>query len=225
MAAETATLAAAESDTHDDHDDHDDHGAAVIPAAALPRGRNIQVGATFLTGATLMYFGGLFAIYLSERADHLRLQDALGDDQPWIPDSAQVELTAPTMMAWTLLISIVTMQWAVWSVKRNDRRHALLAIGFQAVFAAALINHHVFQWKQLGLVADESVAAVLIYAITGSFVVALIVALFAFAFAMFRALAGASTQAHTDGLASVAVYWYALVGIYFVIWILVFITK
>lgn len=201
---------------------------AAYPAAALPRRRNLQVGAAFFTGATLMYFGGLFAIYLSERLDHLAANRALATGgTPWIPSSVTVELTAPTMVAWTLLISIVPMQWAVYSFKRNDRRHGLLALLLMALFAGAVINQTIFQWNQLGLVADTATsnAPVLIYAITGSFVAAMVLALVALLLAAFRALSGVSTEPHTDGVAAVAVYWYALVAVYFVIWLMIFITK
>jgi len=220
---DVATVETAHDDqTHDDAS-HDDQ-MAQAPAAAMPRGRNLQVGAAFFTGATLMYFGGLFAIYLSERIDHLGRTD-----DPWIPDAARVELTAPTIMAWTLLISIPTMHWAVWSFKRDDRRHGLMALLLQCVYAGALINQSVFQWKQLGLISDVppggSNAPVLIYAITISFVVAMGIALVAMLLVGFRALSGASSRPHTDAAASVAVYWYALVAVYFVIWILIFITK
>jgi len=217
-------VATAEDAVHDDHghDNHDDHAKA--PAATLPRGRSLQVGAAFFTAATVMYFGGLFAIYLSERRDHL-----MNSGDAWIPDAVRVELTAPTIMAWTLLISIPTMHWAVYSFKRDDRRHGLLALLVQAVYAGAVINQHAFQWKQLGLVSDVpaggSNAPVLIYAITISFVVAMGIALVALLLVGFRALSGASSRPHTDAAASVAVYWYALVAVYFVIWILIFITK
>ena len=98
---------------HDADDHHDPHE---LPAARLPRRRNVQVGTAFGTGAMLMYFAGLFGIYLAERTSHNAIQRAASDDpsdwESWIPRGARVELTAPTIMAWTLLISIVTMQWA-----------------------------------------------------------------------------------------------------------------
>jgi len=198
-----------------------------VVAVAAPRRRTLPIGGALLTAATLMYFGALFAIYLSERAAHLTRNAAAGDGDPWIPSNVRVELAAPTFMAWTMLMSIITMQWAVYSFKRDDRRHGLLALVVQAVFAAGMINQTVFQWNQLGLVGDDisSAAAPLIYAITGSYVAALVVAMVAFALLAFRTLSGSSTNQHTDGVSAVAVYWYALVVLYFIIWILVFITK
>lgn len=197
-----------------------------IIEASVPRRRTLPIGSALLTASTLMYFGGLFGIYLSERSQHLA-RNAGEDGVPWFADNVQVELGPPTLLAWTLLMSIPVMQWAVYSYKRNDRRHGLVALLVNAVFAAAVINANVFQWNQLGFVNDDlaSAAPPLLYAITGSFLVAMIVALIAFAILALRTLSGSTTSQHTDSAAAVAVYWYGLVVLYFIIWILIFITK
>ena len=92
------------------------------PAGFTPRKRTIQIGTALMTGASIMYFGGLFGIYVSSRNTHITEQEglaALAADQgesftaaPWIPNSAQVELTAPTITTWTLTCS-KTMQWTM----------------------------------------------------------------------------------------------------------------
>lgn len=202
------------------------------PAPFVPRRRTVQLGTALMTGASVMYFGGLFGIYVSSRNSHLTEQQGLeavgSSTTPWIPGSAKVELTAPTVMTWTLLMSVITMQWAVYAYKRNDRRHGLLALATTAMFGAAVINQVVFQWKQLGLVIDDvggTAAGTLIYTITASHVAMVVVAIALLAFVAFRALASNDTSQHVDSVASAATFWYAMVGIYFVIWILIFITK
>ena len=202
------------------------------PAPFVPRKRTLQIGPAAFTAIWVMYFGGLFGAYVSSRNTWKLEQDGLAAAgervSSWIPDSAQVELTAPTIMTWTLLMSCITMQWAVYSFKRSDRRHGLLALATQAMFGAAVINQVVFQWKQLGLVIDDtsgSSAATLIYTITASHVAMIIVAMCLLAFAAFRALASSDTKDHVDVVASVATFWYTMVGLYFIIWILIFITK
>jgi len=202
------------------------------PAPFVPRKRTLQIGTAAFTALWVMYFGGLFGAYVSTRNDwndaQSRIAEGGGTAASWIPDSAQVELTAPTIMTWTLLMSMVTMQWAVYSFKRSDRRHGLIALATQAMFGAAVINQVVFQWKQLGLEIDDtsgSTAAALIYTITASHVAMIIVAMCLLAFAAFRALASSDTKDHVDVAASAAAFWYAMVGLYFVIWILIFITK
>ena len=202
------------------------------PAGLVPRKRTVQIGTALMTAVTVMYFGGLFGIYVATRNTHLSIQEGLeaaGErTTPWIPGSADVELTAPTVMTWTLIMSLVTVQWAVYAFQRNDRRHALLAIATTAMFGGAVINQVAFQWNQLGLVIDDTsttAAATLIYTITASHVIMIAIGLVLLLFCAFRALASSDTSVHTDQIASAAVFWYAMVGLYFVIWILIFITK
>ena len=96
------------------------------------------------------------------------------------------------------------------------------------MFGVAVINQVAFQWNQLGLVIDDTsttAAATLIYTITASHVIMIAVALVLLLFVAFRALASSDTSVHVDSVASAAVFWYAMVGLYFIIWILIFITK
>ncbi|MCB0996472.1 MAG: cytochrome c oxidase subunit 3 [Acidimicrobiales bacterium] len=192
-----------------------------LPAPAPIRSRTLLVGTVFGIASTVMVFAGLFGIYLRERALTIR---ATGS---WIPSDATIELSPPTVMAWTLILSAVTVQWAVYSVARDDRRHTYMALGLTVLFGIAIINQTVFQWRQMGLVIDEgpSPAAPLIYTISGAFVVALVIGMVFLALMAFRALAGQYSSRQTDGIVAASMYWYTLVVLYFVIWILVYITK
>lgn len=193
-----------------------------VAPAVLPRRRTLQVGTGFAGAAVLMYFGGLLGVYFSERADFLRANPG----QSWIPSGARIELTAPTVMAWTLLLSVVTMQWAVHATARDDRRHTLLALVVTAMFGVAVINQTAFQYAQMGLVIDGgSLAAPLIYTISGSYLALVVVALiFLFVMAM-RSLTAPQTSAHLDGMTAAALLWHVMVFVYLVIWVGVFVTK
>ena len=194
---------------------------AVAPAVA-PRRRTLQVGTGFAAAAVLMYFGGLLGVYFSERADFLRANPG----QSWIPAGARVELTAPTVMAWTLLLSVVTMQWAVHATARDDRRHTLMALLVTAMFGVAVINQTAFQYGQMGLTVDGgSLAAPLIYTISGSHLALVVVAL-AYLFIMaVRTLTAPQTSVHLDGMSAAAVLWHVMVFVYLVIWVGLFVTK
>ncbi len=196
------------------------------PPGNEPRFRTLQIGTAFGVGAMLMYFGGLIAMYISERSAFLRAQPEEGAAS-WIPATARIELTPPTIMFWTFAMSAPFMWWACHSFKNNDRKHAFLAVGLQMLMGAAVINQTVFQWTQMGLVADDvsTAAPVLIYAITGSFVVA-VAGVMVYLLAMaFRAASTPDISINTGGISAVAVAWYALIAVYFVMWIAVFIAR
>ena len=194
---------------------------AVAPAI-VPRRRTLQVGTGFAAAAVLMYFGGLLGVYFSERADFLRANPG----QSWIPAGARVELTAPTVMAWTLLLSVVTMQWAVHATARDDRRHTLMALLVTAMFGVAVINQTAFQYGQMGLTIDGgSLAAPLIYTISASHL-ALVVVVLVYLFIMtVRTLTAPRTSVHLDGMSAAAVLWHVMVFVYLVIWVGLFVTR
>ncbi|MXW42150.1 MAG: hypothetical protein F4X48_03585 [Acidimicrobiia bacterium] len=188
-------------------------------AASLPRQRTLLVGTVLATAGTLMYFVGLFGVYLRERAE------ALGSSGDWIPSGADIQLAQPTLAAWTMMMSVVTMQWVVYSVARNDRTHAIIAAGVTAMFGVSVIITTSFQYTQMGLVADESLAATLIYTISASHLAMITVGLVFLGIMVFRALAGNHISRQTDGFVAASVFWYAVVVVYVVIWTAIFVLK
>ena len=150
-------------------------------AAPLPRQRTLLVGTVFGTAASLMYFAALLGVYLRERAD------ALSGGGEWIPSSANIQLTQPTVAAWTMLMSVVTMQWAVYAIARDDRPHAIIATALTTLFGLSVVVTTSFQYTEMGLVADGSTAAVLIYAISGSHLAMIAIGLLFLLLMAFRA--------------------------------------
>ncbi|MGI9623896.1 MAG: hypothetical protein ACR2PK_13760, partial [Acidimicrobiales bacterium] len=80
-----------------------------LPAAPQVRGRTLLVATWLAVAAVVMYFAGLFGVYFQRRAFFR------GDNVEWIPESANIQLTAPGMIMWTLLLGCAVVQWAVYS--------------------------------------------------------------------------------------------------------------
>lgn len=190
-----------------------------LPAAPRVRGRNVLVGTGFAVAGAIMYFAGLFGVYFQQRSLAREAGTA------WIPGDARIELTPPGMVMWTLLISCAVIQWAVWSIARDDRFHALIAVGTTLAMGAMIIVQTGFQYVQMGLIADESRAATLIYTLSISHLIMVIIGMIFVALMGFRALAGQYSSHQTDGLVAASIWWYAMTAIYFILWIGVFIAK
>jgi heme/copper-type cytochrome/quinol oxidase subunit 3 len=191
-----------------------------VVAAAPTRNRTLLVGTAFAVAASVMFFACLFGVYLKERAGVRAAGEA------WIPQGVRIELTPPTMIVWTLLISCFFVQWAVYSIARDDRGHAYFAIAMSIVFGIMVVVQTTFQYTQMGLAIDDgSAAAPLIYTISGAHLTMLVGAMLFMLFMGFRALAGQFSSRQTDGLVAVAMYWYATTFVYFVMWIAIFIAK
>jgi heme/copper-type cytochrome/quinol oxidase subunit 3 len=195
-----------------------DAPAALPPAAEVPRPRTLFVGTAFATTACLMYFAGLFGVYFQQRAA------TLAEGNAWLPKGT-IPLPPGSMMMVTMVMSAITMQWAVYAIARDDRHRAYLALGLTALFGVAVINQTVYLYTQMHLHIAETIPAVLIYVITGSHLVMLVAALVFVGLMSFRALAGQYSSRQADGIASAALFWHATVVVYAVIYYAIYITK
>jgi heme/copper-type cytochrome/quinol oxidase subunit 3 len=179
-----------------------------------------MVGTAFAIAAMLMAFAGLIGIYLEQRAT------SISSGLAWIPDKVVIPLSQPNVMLFALLASAVTMQWAVYAVRRDDRPHAYLALGITLVFGFAVLNMAHYLYTVMGLdMSVASVTPVLIYTITGLHLVALLGAMVFAGLMAFRALGGQETSRHYDGLSAAAMFWHAQVVVFIAIWYAIYITK
>lgn len=195
---------------------------AFAPAPLPRRRRHLFVGTGFAVAGIVIYFATLFGIYFAERANFLEISDG----QPWIPSSADLQLTASSMIVWTLLLSVITMQWSVYAAARQDRRNFLLAVTVTGIFGISIINQMAFIFIQMGLVIDDgSLAAPLIYTICGSFVALVAGAVIFLGIMAFRSLGGQTMSFSSDDMSAVALLWYAMVVIYFILWLGIFVAK
>jgi len=177
-----------------------------------------MVGTALATGAVVMFFAGLFAVYFSMRADTM----AWGSE--WFPEGA-VQLSPGGMNMATLVVATVTMAWAVHSVAGNDRIHAYLALALTAVMGIAMINQTVFYFNDIGLPIDYSTSTTLLLTIVGAHLVMVAIGVLWLGLLLLRAFGGQDTHRHRDLVSAAALYWYATVAVYAVMWVGIYIAK
>jgi heme/copper-type cytochrome/quinol oxidase subunit 3 len=192
---------------------------ASAPPAEPRRPRVLLVGSALGSAAFAVAILGLVGAYTRARADVL----AAGDE--WLPDGTVIPLTSPNMGFVTLLMSAVTMQWAVYALRNHDRTHASLALGLTALFGVAFINSTAYLYSEMGFAIAETPQAVLVYAITGLHLAMVVVGLVFAAAMAFQALGGQLTGRSAEGMAAAALFWYVTIGIYSVVWYAIYITK
>ncbi len=191
---------------------------ALPPAAPPARPRVLLVGTALAAAGTLMAFAGLIGVYLSQRAAVLTQGGA------WLPKGTSIPLTPGSIGMATMALSAVTIWWAVDAVGRNDRPSAYLALGLTIMFGLAVINSTTFLYTQMGLGVNTR-AGLLVYTVTGAHL-AMIVAGLVFAVVMtFRTLGGEYHGRDREGLVAAALFWYATIAVYAVIWYAIYITK
>lgn len=191
------------------------HTAVPRPAE---RPRVVSVSTALMAGGIAMFFAALLGTYWQFRSD------AAASGTEWIAEGT-IPLTGPNMMMATLVMSAVTMQWAFYAIARNDRVNAYVALGLTIVLGIAVANSQFFLYGQMGLGIADSIQAVLIYAISGSFLALLGVAMIYLLIMAFRTLGGLYGPHQHGGIAGATILWYLTIAVYTVIWYGVYISK
>ena len=189
-----------------------------LPAPEPVRPRTVVVASMFATGAATMGFLGLIAIYVHRRAATI---EAGGE---WFPEGV-IELGPAGMVLMTMAMSMVTAQWSIQAVRAEDRPHGYIALALTLLFGAAVLNQFWFIYQDVGFTIDGSEAELLFYVVTGSFLVALSVAMLAVTLTTLRALAGQFQSRHVDGVQAAVLYWHAVALMYSIVWYVIFVTK
>jgi heme/copper-type cytochrome/quinol oxidase subunit 3 len=161
----------------------------------------------------------MIGIYLARRAD------VLNQGETWLPDGSRIPLPQVNMMFFTLLISCVTIAWAAWALRRDDRENAYLALGLTTLMAFAYVVQatYLFTLTNIPVAAPEG-QGVLFWAISGAHLVMVLGGLTFLALMTFRALSG-NFRRIPDGVTAAGAYWYITVGVYAVVWLAVYVTK
>ncbi len=194
-----------------------------VPAAPARRPRVLLIGTAFAAAGSVAAFVGLIAVYLSVRSQYLAANDA------WLPTGAAIPLSPGNMGMITLVMSLVTVQWAVHAARERDRPHAYMALGLTIfVFGLAHITLIGYLWTQWGLPLNggtPTVQAVLLLTITGMHVAMVAGGLIFLTLMTLRTLGGQFTGPDAEGVSAAALYWYATVAVYAVLWYALLVVK
>lgn len=189
-----------------------------LPPPPPARPRVLLIAVALVTGATVMFFAGLLGVYLDERAA------VLAEGERWLPEGVDIPLTPGNMSLIGFALSCITMQWAVHAIGHDDRRHTWLAFGATLVVGAFHMVGMGFLYTQMGFDIATTQGA-LIYALTGAHLAMVGVAMLFALLMAFRTLGGQYSAKDREGVVAAAVFWYATVAVYAVIWYAVLVTK
>jgi heme/copper-type cytochrome/quinol oxidase subunit 3 len=185
-----------------------------VPPPVLPRRRELLFGTAFATAGVVMAMATLIGAYVATR-------DATG--AAWLSVNA-IPLTQPNMQLVTIGMSVVTMQWAVHSIARDDRYHTYLALGVTLLLGAAFVNQTTFLYNQVGITIVQAEGP-LFYAVTAGHLAMVVAGMIFMTLMGFRTLGGQFSSRMPDGISAAAIFWYAAVALYAVIWFAVYVQK
>ena len=190
------------------------HALAAGPAPA-PR-RQMIVGSALTSMAMIMLTGGMLAVWSEQRTDFVER------DGTWLPSGAVIPEVPANIMLIAFIGICTFAQWGVWAAKRNDRGHAAFSFVTTAITAIMVINAQAFIYSQMGLGIGDGAYASMFYAVTGMFMLLMIIGIMFTAVAAFRFIGGRS-----DGeiVIAHAIYWYTMSVVFAAVWFVVYVTK
>lgn len=127
-----------------------------LPPGGRGRPSNLLSLSTLLAGvAELMVIGGLVAAYLNVRGLALR----------WPPKGVDLDNYLGTTLTITVALSAITAEWAVYALRRGNRRQSLSALALTLALGAAFLNLLWYIGTQLGFGPADGSYALLVYAL------------------------------------------------------------
>ncbi len=197
---------------------------ALPPAPAPAPRRQLIVGTAFGGAALAMFFGGMLAIWLRFR-NAAPLKTAENGDliKDWLPKGVSIHQVSTNMMLVTMTVGCFMAQLAVYSAKRGDRVHTGLGLGLAAVMGLAVINAQAFVYSQAGVGITGGLFNSMFYAVTGSWMLLVVILVTATGVAAFRYLGGRTND--REAVSAVALFWYIATAVYSAVWFVVYIVK
>jgi len=190
---------------------------ALPPGPAPASRRQMLVGMAFAAVGIIMLMGGMLAVWLLQRTE------ALDAGEAWLPSGAIIPEVPSNIILIAFVGVCVFAQWACWSAKRNDRGHTVFALAATAVVALLIINAQAYIYAEMNLGIGSGLYPAMFYAVTGVFMVLMIVGIIFSAVAAFRYSGGRSQD--NEILAAHAMYWYTMAAVFTAIWLVVYVTK
>lgn len=194
--------------------------APIYPSLATPpplqRPRVLFVATLLASAAIALAYAGIIGAYLAERAA------AAGT---WFPDTVTIPLSPPNIAAVTLILSVVSIHWAHYSIRNDDRSNAYVALGLTLLFGLAFVNSAIYLFTQMGAAIGGTTAEFFLFVIGGFHITTVIAGVVFVALMAFRTLGGQYSGRDAEGLSSAALYWDVAVVLYLVSWLAVYVTK
>jgi len=186
----------------------------VRPSA--PLGANAWLAVLMFLGAEAMFFAGLIGAYLVFRVGAAIWPPPF---QPRLP----VAVTGVNTVI--LLASALTMHMAVKAVRRGERMKLIRFLGATATLGVVFLAVQGYEWTKLirfGLTVSSSVYGGLFYTLIGFHAVHVLGALVWLSIVFAMARKGRYSKAHHVGLQTCAMYWTFVVGLWPVLYGLVY---
>jgi cytochrome c oxidase subunit III len=187
-----------------------------LPGVHAGRGiSNPILGMILFITSEVMFFSGLFAAYFATRAAH-------APDWPPRTLAGILDPVGVILIATILLVaSSFTCQFAVWSIRRGDRRGFIRNIAVTFILGVIFLGMQVYDYVILfseGLTLGSGAFGTTYYTLTGFHGAHVFGGVLMLGVILYRGMAGQFSAKHHDAVEAVSLYWHFVD----VVWILLF---
>jgi heme/copper-type cytochrome/quinol oxidase subunit 3 len=193
-----------------------------LPSAAAPAPRRqLFVGTALGCVAAGSLIGAMLALWMRFRTDALAVTKGV-----WVPKGIKVPMVPANTMLLAFVPICVFAQWAVYAARRDARSHTAMALGLVGLIGLAVINAQAFVYARMKLPItgkDATAFHSMFYAITGAFVLLVIIGIGFSVITAFRYMGGRTTD--REIVSAHALYWYFLSTMFLALWFVVYVTK
>jgi len=203
------------------------HPSAIAPHAGVAEGHgharrgisNPILGMILFIASEVMFFAGLFAAYFNVRltAAHWPPLVNEAEHEPFL---IRGEILLPAILTTILVLSSVTMQLAVWAIRRGDRKGFLRNTGVTLVLGIIFLVGQVYDYLHLGFGVTDTAFGSTFYTLTGFHGAHVLGGAIMLSVILYRGLAGQFSARHHDAVEATSLYWHFVD----VVWIALFST-
>ena len=185
------------------------------PVPGRPRRGTSTIGTLLFVTADAMVLAAVVAVYLG-------IKDGA---TTWPPRGVSVSTYLPTMITITALMSGFSVQWGIFSARRNDGRNASMALILTLFLGLAVANLEWLTFVRTGFGFNDHTYGTLFDILTGYHLLHLLAAIVVLLVLAFRTMAGHFSEDRHDALRAGAVFWQYTNIVWFVVVTVLFILS
>jgi len=198
-------------------------GIAGAPRAPVARGAErvplLAVGVIIFLGSELMFFGSLFGMYFTLRAQ------AIG---PWPPLGVDLPVARATLFTIVLVASSFPMQMADHSLKNGNGRAMVRWMTLAFLMGATFVAGQIWDYVELGrsqLLISSNAYGSAFYTMTGFHLLHVIAGLVVMLVVLGRAAAGAYRKGDPGSVRGATYYWHFVDVVWIALYATLFLLK
>jgi cytochrome c oxidase subunit 3 len=157
------------------------------------------LGVILFVASECIFFAALFGAYFTVRAQAT----------VWPPKGIEgLEVPLPAISTTMLVLSSVTMQFAIWAIRRGDRRSMMRFLKLTLVLGAVFLGGQAYDYSTLGFSIHDTVYGTTFFTMTGFHGAHVFGGLVFIYLMLSRGWQGQLTRENHTALEGCAIYWH-----------------